>query len=160
MLCKILNLILSSALLQGSNPVARSILHVFRLFQLLSQELDWHDHNQRVLSMFHSVLECAAKTKLEHILIGGDSRLRLPTEATSSLVSQVPLRIARFTVVGGQVHQALINELLQDLKLNFVELERFSIKCLARVNCEINILLRFRVAPVPQGHRASHFAAA
>ena len=73
--CKILNLILSGALLQGSNPVACSILHVLRPFQLLSQELYWHDHDQTVLSMFQAVLECAAETKLEDILIGEDRGL-------------------------------------------------------------------------------------
>ena len=75
MSCKILNLILSSALLQGSNPVACSVLHVLRPFQLLSQELDWHDHDQTVLSMIQAVLECAAETKLEDILIGRNSGL-------------------------------------------------------------------------------------
>ena len=75
MSCKILNLILSSALLQGSNPVACSVLHVLRPFQLLSQELDWHDHDQTVLSMIQAVLECAAETKLEDILIGRSSGL-------------------------------------------------------------------------------------
>ena len=71
----------------------------------------------------------------------------------------MPLGIARLTVVSWQVHQALINELLQDLKLSLGELKGFSIKCLARVHREINILLRFGIAPVPQGHRATHFAA-
>ena len=71
----------------------------------------------------------------------------------------MPLGIARLTVVSWQVHQALINELLQDLKLSLGELKGFSIKCLARVYREINILLRFGIAPVPQGHRAAHFAA-
>ena len=71
MSCKIRNLILSGALLQGSNPVARAVLHVLRPFQLLSQELDWHDHDQTVLSVVQAVLERAAETKLEDILIGG-----------------------------------------------------------------------------------------
>ena len=75
MSCKILNLILSGALLQGSNPVACSILHVLRPLQLLSQELYWHDHDQTVLGMFQAVLECAAETKLEDILIGEDRGL-------------------------------------------------------------------------------------
>ena len=71
----------------------------------------------------------------------------------------MPLRIARLTVVGGQIHQTLINELLQYLKLSLSELKGFSIKCLPRVYREIDILLRFGIAPVPQGHRATHFAA-
>ena len=78
MSCKILNLILSGALLQGSNPVARSILHVLRSFQLLSQELDWHDHDQTVLSVVQAVLECAAETKLRNIFVSGAGGLRYP----------------------------------------------------------------------------------
>ena len=112
-----------------------------------------------MLSVVQAVLKRAAEAELEDILIGGDGRLRGPFLAASSLVSQVPLRIARLTVVGGQVHQALINKLLQDLELSLGELEGFPIMCLARVNREIHILLRFGIAPVPQGHRATHFAA-